>query len=287
MTFEDFVRILANLERSFPFKPRLHITGGEPSIHRDFLAMVRHAIERGFTCSVTSNGALIEQAAEDLVAVGLHSITLSLDGVEEVHNRIRGRDDSYMRVVAAIKAIRAARDRARSDRPMITINCAITRHNYHCLVDLVVLAKAFGSDYLTFQQLMFIEGTPFADHHIEDIDLLIRQLETAQQTGQERNVRVRLYPYVPTGSLEHYYQESVADDSLKCVEPWLLASVMPNGDVKFCFSPVAGNALETPFDRIWHGDVLSEHRQIIAKAVQWGGGLPSEFCQRCCYRLYD
>jgi MoaA/NifB/PqqE/SkfB family radical SAM enzyme len=286
MGFDEFKHVLANLERSFPIKPRLHITGGEPSLVQDFMPMMRHAIERGFTCSVTSNGARIEEAAEELVALGLPNIMLSLDGVEEVHNCIRGRSYSYNQTVGAAKAIRAARERAGSDYPIITINCVVTRHNYHRLVDMVEQTKAAGGDYLTIQHLIYEEGTRFADHQIEDIDLLIEQLGKVQQLGQEENLRVQWYPYVPMESLKHYYLESVANDPLDCVEPWLRATVMPSGDVLFCFSPIAGNALEAPFDRIWRGDVLNAHRRGIARVMRNGGSLPSEFCQRCCYRLF-
>jgi MoaA/NifB/PqqE/SkfB family radical SAM enzyme len=286
MKLEDFEKILTNLERSFPIKPRLHISGGEPSLVRDFVPMVRHAAERGFICSVTSNGARIEEAAEELVGLRLPNITLSLDGVKEVHNRIRGRDTSYDQVVAAAKALRAARDRVGSAYPMITINCVITRHNYDRLSDMIDLTKAVGGDYLTIQHLIFGEGTRFAEHHIEDMDLLAEQLGRMGQRGHRDSLRVRFYPDLPMESLQHYYLESVADDRLNCVEPWLRATVMPNGDVLFCFSPIAGNALETPFDRIWRGDVLTAHRRGIARVMREGGRLPSDFCQRCCYRLY-
>lgn len=238
MRFEDFVKILANLEQSFPIKPRLCITGGEPSLHREFLPMIRHAVERGFSCAITSNGALIEQAADGLVTLGLTDIMLSVDGIGEVHNRIRGRGDSYARAVAAARAIRAARDRARLDSPMLLINCVITGHNYHQLVDMIDFTYAVGGDYLTFQHLMYMEGTPFAEHHIEDIDLLISQLETARQLAWKKNVRVRLFPRMPMESLKHYYLESVADDSLNCVQPWLRACIIPNGDVLFCYYSV-------------------------------------------------
>ena len=286
MQLADYIEILDNLERSLPVKPRLHLTGGEPSIHPQFLEMVSEAARRGFPTTVTSNGALIEKAAKELVDLGVHNITLSLDGPEEVHNRIRGRQDSYARVVAAARALRAARADAGALRPAITLNCVVTRHNYRRLAEMPGLAQEVGGDCLTIQQLLYVEGTPFANHGIDEIEQLAEQLAGAQSAGRARGFATQLYPYVPVDQLRHYYTGSVAGDPLRCVEPWLAASVLTNGDVLFCFSPVAGNALETPFDEIWRGETLTRHRQTIARAIRRRDGLPSGFCQRCCYRLY-
>ena len=164
MSFDDFVKVIDNIEKSFRFKPRLQLAGGEPSIHREFMSMMRYAIGRGFSCATTSNGSRIESVAEELVALGVPNVTLSLDGVEEVHNTIRGRSYSYDHVVAAAKALRVARDRAGVDHPLISINTAITRHNYDRLIDMVDLTRDVGGDYLSFQHYIFMDGTPFADH---------------------------------------------------------------------------------------------------------------------------
>lgn len=88
----------------------LVITGGEP-LCAPGLPKILDAIARNrFAFGMVSNGwALDEKALGSLVEHGLRSLTLSLDGLEDTHDWLRGRPGSFRRVAAAARLVAQAR----------------------------------------------------------------------------------------------------------------------------------------------------------------------------------
>lgn len=82
---------------------------GEPLLHREFFDMVAHARSRGVRVMVTTNGTkLSPENRRKLLASGLERVTFSVDGLGDVHTRIRGYP--YERLRADIEAFRRERD---------------------------------------------------------------------------------------------------------------------------------------------------------------------------------
>ena len=90
-------------------------TGGEPTLHRDFGAILAAVAELSLSCSFVTNGWHFERMWPLLVE-HRHAIThvsFSLDGAtREAHDRWRGRG-SFDRVVRAFTRCWAARSRSR------------------------------------------------------------------------------------------------------------------------------------------------------------------------------
>jgi MoaA/NifB/PqqE/SkfB family radical SAM enzyme len=84
---------------------------GEPLLHREFFDMVAHARSRGVRVLVTTNGTkLAPDNRKRLLASGLERITFSVDGLGEVHTKIRGYP--FERLRADIATFRRERDAA-------------------------------------------------------------------------------------------------------------------------------------------------------------------------------
>lgn len=66
----------------------LHVMG-EPLTHPELFDMIAYATSLGFKCAITTNGTLIDERAEGLIASGVYKVNLSLhsfeDGSEEQH----------------------------------------------------------------------------------------------------------------------------------------------------------------------------------------------------------
>jgi uncharacterized radical SAM superfamily Fe-S cluster-containing enzyme len=95
-TLDEVVTLLEQLRAYRPVPASaVQFTGGEPTLHPDFLAILRKAHELGFShVQAASNG--IRFADRDFAlaaaAAGLHTVYLQFDGVcDEVHERTRGR----------------------------------------------------------------------------------------------------------------------------------------------------------------------------------------------------
>jgi AdoMet-dependent heme synthase len=82
----------------------LAFCGGEPLIRRDVFDLLGYASAAGITTGLGSNGWLIkERVMEKLHRAGVQRVQISLDGLEENHDRIRGRAGLFARTVAGIK----------------------------------------------------------------------------------------------------------------------------------------------------------------------------------------
>ena len=74
----------------------LTISGGEPLLRKDWRELAARAKERDMTTYLITNGFAVTAAiADDFLHLGFKRIGVSIDGMEEVHNYIRQRPDSY------------------------------------------------------------------------------------------------------------------------------------------------------------------------------------------------
>jgi len=82
----------------------LHITGGEPLLWGGLFETVDYGFATGYkTIFMNTNGTLItEEIGKRLADYGSFSISISLDGSEDLHDRIRGKG-SYKRAMRGIE----------------------------------------------------------------------------------------------------------------------------------------------------------------------------------------
>ena len=107
MPKEDFGRVLDSVAAATdPHKVMINITGGEPLCRPDLEECGRMIYEKEFPWGMVTNGlALTPQRYQRLLQSGLRAMTISLDGIGETHDWMRGRKGSFERAAAAIKMV--------------------------------------------------------------------------------------------------------------------------------------------------------------------------------------
>jgi len=84
--------------------PVLLFSGGEPTVHPRLVEYAKYAVSKGMRAVISTNGTLItKEKARALKEVGLSYVGISLDGLEETHDKFRGVKGSYKKVMAAIE----------------------------------------------------------------------------------------------------------------------------------------------------------------------------------------
>jgi len=61
----------------------IHFTGGEPTIHEDFIEMIKYCKDRGLRVDASSNGMFDRLTAEKICEAGLDSINISWDFIDK------------------------------------------------------------------------------------------------------------------------------------------------------------------------------------------------------------
>ena len=107
LSFEEITRVARTFVAAGVKKIR--ITGGEPLVRRDLEKLIAQLSALGVELTLTTNGSLLPQKAEALVAAGLNRITVSLDSLDDaVFRSLNDVDFSVQRVLDGIDAASAA-----------------------------------------------------------------------------------------------------------------------------------------------------------------------------------
>ena len=115
------------------------LMGGEPLLRQDFGDVARCVRQLGMKLSVVSNGTLMEDHAEELEALRPEVVGISLDGVQESHEKIRGAR-TWEKAVQAI-------DLLRSRDIQTTVITTVSKINFRDLPEMRDLVKGKGANW--------------------------------------------------------------------------------------------------------------------------------------------
>ncbi len=88
--------------------PVMLFSGGEPLVRQDLVELAKHATGRGMRAVISTNGTLITQEkARELKEVGLSYVGISLDGMEDVHDKFRAVPGSFRKALKGIENCQA------------------------------------------------------------------------------------------------------------------------------------------------------------------------------------
>ncbi len=138
LSVDDEVRMMEALVRagvSF-----LGFEGGEPLLRRDLPEILAES-HRRFHTSLVTNGWLLRNRIDDL-APHLDLLFVSLDGIGDLHDRLRGIPGSFATAVDGIRAVRG--------RVPVAISSTLTSENLDDAEPMVALARRLGVG-VTFQ----------------------------------------------------------------------------------------------------------------------------------------
>ncbi len=105
MPYRDFLRIADEVASEYdPNEVFIAITGGEPLLRNDLEECGIELYKRGFAWGIVTGALpLTNERFESLVNSGMHSISISLDGLEKSHNWLRQNDNSFKAAVNALR----------------------------------------------------------------------------------------------------------------------------------------------------------------------------------------
>lgn len=118
--------------------PVLILSGGEPLMRPDIFDISRRAKDMGFYVGLSSNGTLIDEAnLEAIRAIGYDYVGISLDGMQQTHDRFRRRVGAFAEALRGIRLCRAAGIK-------VGMRFTLTQDNSAELPELLALMEAEG-----------------------------------------------------------------------------------------------------------------------------------------------
>lgn len=291
MDFEIFKKIVD--EVAF-FKPVIAITSTEPLIWKNLIKAIDYAKQKECPVQVTTNGLLLPKKIDSLIEAKLDSLWVSIDGIKELHNEIRGHSKSFENIkVGFLKAKDKIKTRG--------INHVISNYNYHKVVDFAKEIVNFHPTVVSFSHLNFITKE-MADTHNKiygkkipatptcidsvfpekvDYKILYEQVQEAEEILKKEAILVEHSPkFKSIEDIKDYYNNpSKIVAKKECRVPWEQAQFMANGDMIImtrCFHVVMGNIKDSSFQDLWNSEKMKDFRKELMKAKMFPA------CTRCC-----
>lgn len=231
-------------------KPMICLTGGEPLLHSGFYRIANRIVDLGFYWGMTSNGVLIDKhTAYRLREAQMSTVSISLDGLENSHDRLRYTKGAWRKAVEGIKNLQDA-----GFKPQVTT--VIHSENFTELEEL-------------FQFLCSLGITFWRPINVEPIGRTCEQPEMLLTSNQFRKLLdfIQSKRYDHTCSMEvtygcsHYLgvemERMVRNNYFFCGAGIYVASIRSNGDTCACLdienlpSLVQGNIRSNEFWDIW------------------------------------
>ena len=211
---------------SYPgYRPWLDITGGEPTIYRDFDAFITHACRKGFFINLLTNGTTLEKKVPLLIKERVEAVTISVDGPEEYHDRIRGMPGLFSRVEKGIRMLDDARKKNGNSTPVISLTCTVSKANLAALDKVVVLAEELNVDSLVFNNTSF-QSRETVHNHNRCVN---------EQLGERENLEF-IYPSIPEGG---YYESEITEADLPELEQAIgrIQAMRRKSPLRIAFAP--------------------------------------------------
>jgi radical SAM protein with 4Fe4S-binding SPASM domain len=304
---DDYVRLLDELA---PHRPIITLFGGEPFLYPEIMPLIRAIKARGLVATVITNGWHLERHARELVESGMDTIAVSIDGSPAVHDRIRGRETSFERAAAGIRAVAHWRRELGRALPVQMAILPVTELNAGDVSAALDALRALPLDLINVGLRWFVppkEGAEYERVMRESFGVeatswrgfefawpddavgkgVMKGLVSVLESARRRRLLdvhrgrpwVSFVPDVAARDVPAYFEEpgrTFGHDL--CPVPWYFAQVEPDGDVCFCGDfpdYVIGNVREAPFTSVWKSERARAFRAKLARE-------PLPICARCC-----
>jgi MoaA/NifB/PqqE/SkfB family radical SAM enzyme len=294
MPLELFKKIVDQTAKFFP-KSKIGYAFTEPLVYPDLKESLIYANSKGLKTTVTTNALNLKRKAEDLVSGKVSELFISLDGLEETHNYIRGNKKSFQKAIEGIEYITSL-----ENSPDISIYCVITEWNYTELEKFAAYFSKLPIKHLGFMHQNFITKKMANNHNaiygdiyrathsniemtdFSKIDISLLQEEIQKIKGSTYSFEPSFSPEInDIETLNTFYNKPEQKLGKTCNDVFTNMMVKTDGSVipshGRCYNVPMGNLNDNTIEEIWNGDVYGKFRSDLVKAK---GMFPA--CNRCC-----
>ena len=229
MPLKDFLDALDTIPHNYrPKGFTIVLTGGEPLLRPDIVQVGKSIRSRGFGWGMVSNGFFYDEVMNrKLIDAGMGALTISLDGIGEDHNWMRGNPQSYER---AVRAIAIAAKEKNLDFDVVT---CVNKRNIGKLDDMLDLLSDLGvRRWRLFTIIPIGRAADDPEMQLSDGQLLYLMNHIAEQrkSGGQGKTEV-------TFSCEGYlgpFEGKVRRNPFFCRAGINIASVLIDGSINAC-----------------------------------------------------
>lgn len=262
----------------------LLIRGGEPFLFPNIMDLLEYINQKNIFISIDTNGTLLKKYATDIVRLGNIHLTISIDGPEKIHDRVRGVKGCFKKIKENIDFLNEI-EKNRGSKISKGITFTISPYSLKGLgempdiartlsIDTIVIApycyisKALGKTYERELKEQF-NCTAFSwiGFHHENSEVDFKEFQKQYNTFKTKLGNLYNYPYMVL--TEDEYQKWFKDGStpvgpFQCSNIEKLIDIQPTGEANFCVDLpdlTIGNVTESTIKDIWNGKKATMFRE--------------------------
>ncbi len=297
LTADEWKKVIDQM----PFFAIVSIIGGEPLIRPDFLEVFEYASKRfKGRVNLYSNALLLnDEIIKSFVKNKLLSISFSLDGVGEVHDKSRNCKGAFDKIVSNIQNLQ---EQSKGKTKIVyDVKSVLHNDNLELMPELYELCGKNNWDFLsvTFLRTVFLKQHPHLRPELTpefnclqepvklyfDMNKFKEVFKEIEKMSKHFNTRLRWAPkFKPFNNykdVEKFFLESEKGTALPnmfkpCVFPFANLFINPEGHVYPCLSIDMGSVREKPLMEIVNSPEFRKFRGQLKKSKLFTG------CQMCC-----
>lgn len=291
LSLQDWVKVVDELLKLRI--RRIVIVGSEPLIRSDVFDIIRYIKEKGLECILITNGTLLDKSkAEALAQVKIDVVSVSIDGPEDIHDKVRG-NGGFKKAIRGIRNLIEARSIANNHLPLVKIHTTICSLNVKYIDALSAIAEQLSLDGFSFQYVVETDKSVIDATELDGIKIastqflpngksLLLGLEGIQilrnginKINQGRNIlSLRVL-----NSLPDFKLRKGQFPIRKCYMVNTDVLIDPYGNIYPCTNmrnyPI-GNVKNDSIDALWKGDKFEYFRNALKNQF-------FPVCQHCCH----
>ncbi|MEO0136868.1 MAG: radical SAM protein [candidate division WOR-3 bacterium] len=292
MDYADWVKIIAEIKK---FRPRVHISGGEPFVYKGILKLIEHIKKNNLYLHITTNGTFLEDYAGELIKFNVNRIDISIDGAGDTHDKIRGVKGTFNKIIKGLQRLNNLKSRL----PILKINSIINIAHPETMNDIINIAQEYRINSIQFIYPLYLDAEALLKHEVflankikKDLNYWCYASHYSPPLGDFFEIQgvinklpkdkfiIEIFPNFNFDQFRAYYQSPQEFNKVykgNCRALWNTATILPDGSIESCPDYILGNIKEKEFFNSWNNQAMKELRALI---------LDKKFfsvCRACCF----
>ncbi len=205
----------------------VNVTGGEPLVRSDTIDIMKIVHSFGYPWGLVTNGMLLnKKTVYRLKDAGMSTISISLDGIANTHNQIRGVENGFDKVIEGLYNLKDA-----GFVETIMLTTVVNRYNINELNQLKELLISLPFD------IWRICPVDEIGRATDNTEILLSKEELYIVLEFIKQLRCEELPFKVTTSCSHYlgkYEFQTRDLPFSCQAGRTMCSILANGDIFVC-----------------------------------------------------
>ncbi len=279
------------------------LRGGEPFLFPDILELLYYINSKGIFISIDTNGTIFGKYVKDIVKIQKIHLTISVDGPEKIHDKVRGIDGCFRKIKENVLLLRKEEEKSNIQISK-SIAFTISPYSYKGLGEMPDVARELGINSICINPYYYVPGKIGKEYeaemlqfgcnafswrgfHHNESGINFEEFKMQYERYITKLGEIKNFPYMLM-SLEEYKKWFEEYKSIvikrECTNVEKLIDIQPDGTANFCvdFPDYSiGNAKESSIREVWNSkkaEIFREYRRkkLLAVCYKCGAKFMSE-----------